>query len=588
MTDQQSKVVVADTFPAKAHLLITYLTQTKPTVCTFSPDGTSFYVYDQAEFAQTLPQYFKHNNYGSFVRQLNLYGFNSSRLKDNNNVVEWKHDHFHRDREDLVNNIKRTKKSKNSSSKPTHVHVDRRASSPGMPSSSDDASSSLADSEQVPSKVMDRKVSYTDYEWLAAEFSILKQQNESLERKLDTLLQITLRINPGINLEQTEYPGEKRRRTNADAGGYAKGEERKESDTDHLEIEPISYEDARKMPHNPNAKSDNDEMGDSLTAFIDIMMSEDESKICDQNEGGYPDNMDNERMRTSATTNTASNEVLDDQLEDELMEEALIANLPESTLNTDGDLFGIDENEPTLQSSLEGGIVAITNAVADKVNGPEPIAVVSSGVPTYDALGDIEEANMPIGVHVVSARAELVEENDRNADNYLADRRHKKKVVCLLSFLVLLVVAIGVTIPTVYVTRKNNKNKKPSKRPPCDGKDRHDCILARPDDSSDKTSFDGSLYDDEYDDEYPIRAKIKEEAKNKLEEMGLLDELMEMNTKDKTSLEDTNTSATTDSSISPQPQLALQSVRYKDNSFSDDDESISVTIHGIAYECTNT
>ena len=126
MTDQRSKVVVADTFPAKAHLLITYLTQTKPTVCTFSPDGTSFYVYDQAEFAQSLPKYFKHNNYGSFVRQLNLYGFNSSRLKDNSNVVEWKHDDFHRDREDLVNNIKRTKKSKSSSSKPSHVHVDRR------------------------------------------------------------------------------------------------------------------------------------------------------------------------------------------------------------------------------------------------------------------------------------------------------------------------------------------------------------------------------------------------------------------------------------------------------------------------------
>jgi len=576
MMDQQPKVVLADTFPAKAHLLITYLTQTKPTVCTFSPDGTSFYVYDQAQFAQTLPQYFKHNNYGSFVRQLNLYGFNSSRLKDNNDVVEWKHDNFHRDRKDLVNNIKRTKKSKSSSTKPSHVHVDRRASSPGMPSSSDDASSSLADSEQLAStvgKVLDRKVSGTDYEWLAAEFSILKRQNESLERKLDTLLQITLRINPGIDLEQTEHLGEKRRRTNAVAGGYSTGEELKVSDADHLEIEPVPYiNDTRKMPHqSPNTKNDNDDMGDSLTAFIDIMMNEDESKAFEEDDGLALENIDNERMRASATSNTATDEVLNNH-EDELMEEALIANLPESTLNTDGDLFGIDENEPTLQNSSEGGIVAITNAAADKANGPEPIEVISSIVPTYDGLGDIEEANMPIGVQVISARAELVEEDDRNVGNRLSDMRHNKRVVCLLSVLVLAVVAFVVTIPAVIVTqRKNNKNAAGNKRPPCGGKgtDRHDC---RPQDSSE----DGDFYDDEYYD-FPIRDKIKDKV----------DTFLEKKAENEAVLEDSNTSTTTDASISPQPQLALQSVKYKDHSFSDDEESISLTIHGVAYECTN-
>ena len=55
--------------------------------------------------SSVLPQYFRHGNYRSFVRQLNLYGFYKCR---STKQVIYQHPNFLRGRPDLLRQITRT------------------------------------------------------------------------------------------------------------------------------------------------------------------------------------------------------------------------------------------------------------------------------------------------------------------------------------------------------------------------------------------------------------------------------------------------------------------------------------------------
>ncbi|KAI8331760.1 HSF-type DNA-binding-domain-containing protein [Chlamydoabsidia padenii] len=91
------------TQPAFIGKLYKMLEDTTQDLICWSNNGEYFSVYNSALFSrQILPQYFKHNNWQSFVRQLNMYGFSKinemihSNLSVDNQTWDFKHPHFKR------------------------------------------------------------------------------------------------------------------------------------------------------------------------------------------------------------------------------------------------------------------------------------------------------------------------------------------------------------------------------------------------------------------------------------------------------------------------------------------------------------
>ncbi|KAI8619645.1 hypothetical protein BC830DRAFT_728719 [Chytriomyces sp. MP71] len=130
----------AKSVPAFLNKLYNMVSDPSSDLIHWTDDGQAFVVEKHEEFAQrVLPRFFKHNNFSSFVRQLNMYGFHkvphlqAGALLVEDEVAEyWEfaNPHFQRNQPDLLSLVTRKKGTQDSKSAAAATAIEKSEDAP--------------------------------------------------------------------------------------------------------------------------------------------------------------------------------------------------------------------------------------------------------------------------------------------------------------------------------------------------------------------------------------------------------------------------------------------------------------------------